>query len=82
MATLTFSLTSTPLTASKNYTLTDADVSAWIAWAQVRYKDQNGPDLTAQQALLAWITEVVGTTAGRVQRDNTVPNVPPPIVFS
>lgn len=81
MATLTITLTSTPLSGTKTYTVSDADVSALIAWAQAFFP-QSGSPLTPQQALLAWVQDWVDRTRGQVQQFNTTQNVPPPITLT
>lgn len=54
MATLQFTLTSTPLTGSKTYTGSDADISAIIPEMIKRFSPKVGPQLTAAQAFAAW----------------------------
>lgn len=71
MATLTISLASTPLTGSKAFTLSDADASRFIAWAQAAYpgpNDVNGSPtvLTPGQALVAWASGIAAGTVANV----------------
>lgn len=74
MATLTISLASTPLTGSKAYTLSDADASKFIEWAQAQYtttNDQGQPVVpTPAQALVAWANGLVQGTINNVQSAN------------
>jgi hypothetical protein len=66
---MTFSLTSTPVTGSKSYTVSDADVTTLINWATTQFAT-GGAALTAQQALLAWIQAMVNATVQQVHDAN------------
>ncbi len=73
MATLTISLNSTPLTGSKTYTTTDAEVSRLIAYLQHIYGG------TPQQALISWTNDWVRKVVQDEQATTVVQTVSPPI---
>lgn len=77
MGTLTISLTSTPVTGTKSYTVSDADVTALINYIQTQYGAA-----TASAALLLWVQQWVNETANRVQTNNTTLSIPAPITFT
>ena len=56
MATLTLGLTSTPVTGSRSYTLSDADVDRWIAALRIIHKM---PTQTKAQVLAKWADDIV-----------------------
>lgn len=72
MATLTISITSTPVTGSKAYTISNADTQAVLDWAKVNFNSyiqvtfNPGADPafvpTNQQILLAWVQNWVDET--------------------
>ncbi len=69
MATLTLSLTSGPVTGSKNYTLSDADVTRWLN--ALKTLDGAG-SLTNAQLLSKWADNVVQSVKSfvkHVERD-------------
>jgi len=69
MATLTLGLTSTPVSGTRTYTLTDAHVDRWLAALRVLYKM---PTQTKAQVLAAWSDRTVALTKAqtkRVERD-------------
>jgi hypothetical protein len=65
MATFTLGLTSGPVTGSKNYTLSDADVDRWIAALRVVYKL---PSATKAQVLGHWADDVMARQKSMVRR--------------
>lgn len=67
MATLTLGLTSGPVTGSKNYTLSDADVNRWLAALRTieAFKE---PSLTNNQILAMWADMVVQSAKATVRR--------------
>jgi hypothetical protein len=65
MATLTLGLTSTPVTGSKSYTLSDADVDRWIAALRVIYKM---PAASKAQVLGAWADRTIKLAKAQVRR--------------
>lgn len=76
MATLTFSLNSTPFTGSKVYTLSDADTQRWLnaLKAYLTIKDVDGKIIanpTNAQLLLAWANGVIEDSK-RIVRDTEV----------
>ncbi len=77
MATLTISLNSTPLTGSKTFTGTDADVTRLIAYLQRFY-----PGTTPQQALVAWANDWVKSAINNEQSANITQVVPLPLGLS
>lgn len=68
MATLTFSLASTPLTGSKNFTLSDADVTRWISAYRKILSNQGVTGLTDGQVLARWADAVVAYTVSQVKQ--------------
>jgi hypothetical protein len=69
MATFTIGLVSGPVTGSKNYTLSDADVTRWVAALRTKYTD---PGLTNGQVLGLWADSVINaqkTFVRLVERD-------------
>ncbi len=77
MATLTISLVSAPLTGSKTFNGTDADVTKLIAYLQRFY-----PGTTPQQALVAWANDWIKSTINNEQSANITQTVPPPMGLS
>jgi hypothetical protein len=85
---LTISITSTPVSGSKTYTVSDADVQSLLNWAAVTYAgiiqslfNPTGiPGFvpTPQQILLAWIQSWISMTKSGVQTFNTPTPVAPP----
>jgi hypothetical protein len=66
MATFTIGLTSGPVTGSKNYTLSDADVTRWVA--ALRTKEAfSDPALTNAQVLGKWADSVMASQKGLVR---------------
>jgi hypothetical protein len=65
MATLTLGLTSTPVSGSRAYTLSDADVDRWIAALRVLYKM---PSATKAQVLAAWAARTVDLAKRQVRK--------------
>ncbi len=57
MATFTLSLTSTPITGSKTYTLTDADVTRWINALAVT--TSGGNTMSNAQLLVGWADQTM-----------------------
>jgi hypothetical protein len=57
VATLTLSLTSTPVTGARNYSLSDADVDRWIAALRIVFGMPS--QFTGGQVLARWADEVV-----------------------
>lgn len=66
MATFTIGLTSGPVTGSKNFTLSDADVTRWVAALRTKeaFKD---PALTNAQVLARWADSVINAQNGLVR---------------
>lgn len=77
MGTLTISLTSTPFTGSKSYTVSDSDVSRLIAYLQKFYGVS-----TAAQGLASWADDFVHKTTNVEQNSGITQTVPPPMVFT
>ena len=67
MATLTISLTSTPITGSRTWTVSDADVTTLITYMQTKFSQNGTISLTPLQALLAWVNGFVNGTVGEIQ---------------
>ena len=66
MATFTIGLSSGPVTGSKNYTLSDADVNRWVA--ALRTKDAfKDPSLTNAQVLGKWADGVINAQKALVR---------------
>ncbi len=66
MATFTIGLTSGPVTGSKNYALTDADVDRWVA--ALRTKDAfKDPALSAAAVLGKWADSVINSQVSLVR---------------
>jgi hypothetical protein len=65
MATFTIGLASGPVTGSKNYTLSDADVTRWVAALRTKFTD---PALTNAQVLGKWADSVIAAQKGLVRR--------------
>lgn len=93
MATITLSMASTPLTASKTFTGTDADMQAIIDWAKVAFdpwiqatfNPSHTPGFTASNAQVgaALANSFMSGIKDAVQRFKTVPAVvPSPISMS
>lgn len=61
MATITISLNSTPLTGSRTYTLSDADVTRWVNAYKSIYAAQN-LTLNDAQTLSRWADNVISET--------------------
>jgi hypothetical protein len=91
MATVTFAMASTPLTASRAFTATDADMQALLDWAKVAYADRiqkmfnpdNTPGFNPTNAqignALATATMVAWMEAEqRFKKDGSVAAVPTP----
>ena len=79
---LTISITSTPITGSKSFTISDADATKFMAWAQSAYPTRPNPAYdplcvsacapatlpnNAAQALGAWADGVAAGTTANVQ---------------
>jgi len=64
MATLTLGLTSGPVTGTKNYTLSDADVTRWLAALRIRFADTTS---TNAQLLAKWADSVVAQAKSTVR---------------
>lgn len=78
MATLTISMANSALATtngSKAYTISDADITALVAWARVAYPPPltNPPtpdNRTNAQVLLAWFQSYVNATRDSVKKFN------------
>lgn len=66
MATFTIGLTSGVVTGSKNYTLSDADVTRWVAALRTREPFRD-PALTNAQVLGKWADSVIAQQKGLVR---------------
>jgi hypothetical protein len=85
---LTISITSTPVSGSKSYTVSDADVQSLLNWAAVAFANLiqstfnptgiPGFVPTSQQILLAWVQNWISMTKASVQIFNTPAPVSPP----
>lgn len=88
MATFTFSMNSAPLTGSKAFTGSDADMQALLDWAAVAYADvitdlynpNKTPGFTPTNAQIgiALATGTVNAWKDAVQRFKQAPRPPPP----
>lgn len=67
MATFTIGLTSGVVTGSKNYTLSDADVTRWVL-ALRTIRDLSDPALTNAQVLAKWADSVIAQQKALVRR--------------
>ena len=64
MATLTLGLTSGPVTGTKNYTLSDNDVTRWLAALRIKFADTTS---TNAQLLAKWADSVVAQAKSTVR---------------
>lgn len=82
MATLSISLSgSSVVNGTKSYTVSDADITSLLAWAQSAFSQQlplPPATPTNQQILLAWVQSWVNGTKMAVQQFQTPPAVVPP----
>lgn len=59
MATITMSIASTPVTGSKSYTISDADVTRWLTALKSILAEPNQSPLTNAQVLVKWADATV-----------------------
>lgn len=68
MATLTINLTSGPVTGSKSYTISDADVQSLLDWAAAAYANTLPVTPTNGQVMLAWVQSWIAGTRDAVKK--------------